>query len=153
MGLIHRDIKPANIFASERGGVLDYTKLLDFGLVYAGNLDPRQARSSDKLIAGTPDYMSPEQIANSSDLDGRSDLYSLAAVAYFLLTGSPPFVRQTPIDVLFAHINEPAIPPSATVPEIPGDLESIVLRCLAKDPEQRVQDAETLERRIVGLCD
>ncbi len=143
-GLIHRDIKPANIFASQRGGIHDYTKLLDFGLVQANNLDVRRAESNRNLIAGTPDYMSPEQITAPRDLDARSDIYSLGAVAYFLLTGRPPFVADTPLEVLLAHLNDQITPLATINAAIPADLESIILRCLAKDVEQRVPSAQCL---------
>lgn len=96
-GLIHRDIKPSNIITCERGGLHDVAKLLDFGLVRSGGA----GGSADTLtqggaIAGTPAYMSPEQANSDKDLDARSDIYSVGAAAYFLLTGQPPFVRSTP---------------------------------------------------------
>ena len=91
-GLIHRDIKPGNIIIGPHGGQPDVAKLLDFGLVplQRPNFDAtRLTREGD--IAGTPAFMSPEQVAGAEDLDGRSDIYSLGALAYFLLTGQPPF--------------------------------------------------------------
>src|SRR5262249_3658614 len=95
-GLIHRDIKPANIFACARGGQFDVAKLLDFGLVQSVRLEgDGQRLTQEGALAGTPAYMAPEQAAGETHLDGRSDLYSLGAVAYFLLTGQPPFVRRT----------------------------------------------------------
>jgi serine/threonine-protein kinase len=98
-------------------------------------------------IAGTPAYMSPEQAAGKSDLDIRSDIYSLGAVACFLLTGKPPFVRQTAMQILAAHIYEsPAAMP--TEAGVPADLEAVVLRCMEKDPVKRFPDAENLEQAL-----
>src|SRR5262249_32163814 len=90
LGLIHRDIKPANLMVCERGGVADVVKLLDFGLVKAVGLANKEATlTQEGAITGTPTYMSPEQASGKDHLDGRSDIYSLGAVAYFVLTGSP----------------------------------------------------------------
>ena len=138
-GLIHRDIKPANIFAARRGGMDDVAKLLDFGLVRpAGGGRPRAHLSEEGQILGTPLYMSPEQATSGGrELDERSDIYSLGAVAYFLLTGRPPFDGEDGIAVLIAHARDPVVPPVAVRPGIPEDLERVVLRCLAKDPADR----------------
>src|SRR5262249_34399823 len=103
-GLIHRDIKPGNGLVCERGGRPDVAKLLDVGLVQATRLQSDgQALTLDGAIHGTPAYMSPEQAAGKGDLDARSDLYSLGAVAYFLLTGRPPFVRDSAVQTLAAQ--------------------------------------------------
>lgn len=95
LGLIHRDVKPANILFCDRGGVPDVVKLLDFGLVK--NLDAAEATALTHAnsIAGTPLYISPEAITDAGRVDHRADLYALGAVAYFLLTGSPPFPGNT----------------------------------------------------------
>jgi serine/threonine-protein kinase len=152
-GLLHRDIKPSNLFACERGGVFDVAKLLDFGLVQESRLE----KGADRLtligtILGSPPYMSPEQAAGK-ELDRRSDIYSLGAVAYFLLTGHPPFVRDTAMQMLLAHAYEEVVPPSRIQPEIPSDLEAVVLRCLAKDPALRYPDAESLEHALAACHD
>src|SRR5262249_20718783 len=96
VGILHRDIKPSNVIACERGGVYDVAKLLDFGLVQCFGLD----KEADKLtvkgaLVGSPPFMSPEQSRGKDGLDARSDVSSLGAVAYYLLTGQPPFVRET----------------------------------------------------------
>ncbi len=150
IGLIHRDIKPANIFAAQRGGIEDVAKLLDFGLVKeqvdAASSDRR--RSGSRVFSGTPLYMSPEQAAAYDDVDGRADLYSLGAVAYDMLTGQPPFPGESLVQVLAAHARSPVVPPSKLNPNVPADLEQIVLTCLAKKPEQRFADATSLERAL-----
>jgi serine/threonine-protein kinase len=152
IGLIHRDIKPGNIIACERGRLPDIAKLLDFGLV----LLPSLGKGEDRLtqvgsIAGTPAYMSPEQAAGAEDLDERTDIYSLGAVAYFLLTGQPPFVRKTGLQVLAAHLHEPVQPLTDLRPDVPADVQEVVLECLHKDPARRFADADRLERAL-GRC-
>jgi eukaryotic-like serine/threonine-protein kinase len=150
-GLIHRDIKPSNIFAARRGGMDDVAKLLDFGLVRPP-ATASSARSSDEWeILGTPLYMSPEQATNSQPLDVRSDIYSLGAVAYVLLTGKPPFDAATAIEAIVAHSRDLVVPPSQIRDQVPADLEAVVLRCLAKDPTERFPDAESLEIAL-GRC-
>jgi hypothetical protein len=151
VGLVHRDVKPGNVLACARGGKHDVAKLLDFGLVQA--CDPARGEGPTRLtqagaIPGTPAYMSPEQAAGRNDLDARSDLYSLGAVAYFLLTGRPPFVRDGAVRTLAAHLTDPVRPPSDLRPGLPADLEAVVLRCLEKDPAERFPDAVALERAL-----
>src|SRR5947209_2716467 len=94
IGLIHRDIKPANIFVAQRGGLYDVAKLLDFGLVKPVAEIPSARLTHDGAISGTPLFMSPEQARGLGDVDARSDIYSLGAVAYALLTGRPPQSRS-----------------------------------------------------------
>jgi eukaryotic-like serine/threonine-protein kinase len=150
-GLIHRDIKPSNIFAARRGGVEDVAKLLDFGLVRPAATARVTHLSEEGQILGTPLFMSPEQATGARELDERSDIYSLGAVAYSLLTGRPPFEGEGGIAVLIAHARDSVVPPSRVRPGIPEDLERVVLRCLAKDAADRFPDAESLERAL-GEC-
>src|SRR5262249_25112946 len=104
-----------------------------------------------RQTSGTPLFMSPEQAAGDRELDQRSDLYSLGAVAYHLLTGRPPFNGVVGLAVLVAHARDPVVPPSLILPGIPEDLERVVLRCLAKDAADRFADAKSLERAL-GAC-
>jgi serine/threonine-protein kinase len=147
---IHRDIKPSNVLACERGGRHDVAKLLDFGLVRAPTLAQGEGSTLTQAgtLAGTPAYMSPEQAAAKVDLDARSDIYSLGAVAYFLLTGRPPFVRETAVQTLAAHLADAAVPPGQLCLGLPADLESVILRCLEKEPARRFLDADTLEQAL-----
>ncbi len=149
-GLIHRDIKPANILVTRVGIHHDVAKLLDFGLVRSvvGNDDPKLTR--DGGIVGTPAFMSPEQAQSSAEIDERSDIYALGAVAYFLLTGRPPFNGGDTLSVLLALTSEPVLPPSQRQLGIPDDLEAIVLKCLAKHPRDRFQDAEDIETALLS---
>lgn len=150
IGLIHRDIKPANIFASQRGGVFDVAKLLDFGLVKEQS-DKAEAGAKHGAFSGTPLYMSPEQASAYEEVDGRADIYSLGAVAYYLITGQPPFTSKNVLELLSAHRNEAVIPPSNLNPQISTDLEQIILKCMAKTPAERYQDAEEL-RQALDRC-
>jgi serine/threonine-protein kinase len=93
--------------------------------------------------------MSPEQADGRTDLvDARSDIYSLGAVAYFLLTGRPPFVRPTLQDTLLAHRQHPPTPPAQVRPDVPADVEAVVMKCLAKDPADRYEDADALDEAL-----
>jgi len=151
-GMIHRDLKPANIYAAERGGVYDVTKLLDFGLV----ADPREggswltesAESQYAPFAGSPLYMSPEQATGSSSVDSRSDIYSLGAVGYFLLTGRPPFEGRSPWRVMQAHARDAVRPPSKLRTDLPPELEAVLLKCLSKRPEDRYADVIELGQAL-----
>jgi serine/threonine-protein kinase len=151
VGLIHRDIKPSNIIATRRGGRDDVAKLLDFGLVRPAQA-PAANLSAEGQILGTPLFMSPEQAGGDRELDQRSDLYSLGAVAYHLLTGRPPFNEVGGLAVLVAHARDPVVPPSLILNGIPEDLEQVVLRCLAKDAADRFADAESLEQALRGCA-
>lgn len=139
MGLIHRDIKPANIFAAQRGGQFDVAKLLDFGMVKPiVQLESVQI-TQEGSITGSPLYMAPEQ-ATGSKPDPRSDIYALGAVAYHLLTGKPPFDGGNPMKVLLAQVQESPVAPSELIPDVSPELEAVVLRCLAKNPDERFDD-------------
>jgi serine/threonine-protein kinase len=151
MGLVHRDVKPANIFVAVLGGQCDVAKVLDFGVVKQQNpIDGRQL-TVDYTVSGTPTYMSPEQAVGSREVDGRADLYALGAVLYFMLTGSPPFERETPMALMIAHASEAVRRPSELRPDLPADLEAVILRCLAKQPDERFPDARAMAAAL-GAC-
>jgi serine/threonine protein kinase len=153
-GLIHRDIKPSNVLVTERGGVPDVIKLLDFGLVHCVRSGAADARLTQQgMILGSPPYMSPEQALGKEQVDARTDIYSLGALAYFLLTGQPPFVRETAMQVLMAHVYEAVTPPSRLRAEVPADLEAVILRCLEKDPARRFPTVEALEEALARCAD
>ena len=151
LGLVHRDIKPANIFAAQRGGLHDVTKLLDFGLAKRKAEAPAMQLSQHGTITGSPLYMSPEQ-ASGMRADQRSDIYALGAVAYYLLTGHAPFRGENALSVMIAHARDAAPPPSALRGDIPADLERVALRCLAKDPADRYPDAASLEQALAACA-
>ncbi len=149
VGLIHRDIKPENLIIYERGGDYDMVKVLDFGLVKYAATGDESSGSGSELPAGTPQYLSPEAIQDPSEIDGRADLYSVAAVAYFLLTGEDVFPGKSPIDICRKQINDTPEPPSKRLGKpVSADLESVLLKCLAKDPNDRPGDAMALIREL-----
>jgi serine/threonine-protein kinase len=152
-GLVHRDVKPANIFAARLGGVCDIAKLLDFGLVRHTADAPDLQLSQNGTFSGSPLYMAPEQGSAGREPDARSDIYSLGATAYYLLTGKPPFEGKTVVQVLLAHAQAPVVPPSRILPGIATDVEEVILRCLSKSPDERFADALTLERALARCQD
>ena len=147
-GLIHRDVKPSNVMVCERGGVWDVVKVLDFGLVrpFERHSDDVEI-SSPEAIAGTPIYMSPEAFDTPAEIGPAADVYSLGGVAYFLLTGSPPFTSKTWFTLYEAHrSHEPGRPSARLGSPLPERLEDLVLECLAKDASDRPTAAEVVER-------
>jgi serine/threonine-protein kinase len=153
IALLHRDLKPSNIIACQRGGFHDVVKLLDFGLVQDLGLGPEAMKLTVQgTILGSPPYMSPEQARGRQDLSPASDIYSVGGIAYFLLTGQPPFVRETIMEMLIAHASETVSPPGTLRSDIPSDLEAVVMRCLAKEPGNRFTDAESLESALAACA-
>jgi serine/threonine-protein kinase len=151
IGLLHRDVKPGNIIACERGKVHDVAKLLDFGLVKAfgpGSGDVRLTRNG--AITGSPAFMSPEQARGRGQLDARSDIYNVGAVAYFLMTGQFPFDGESALEMLHAHAYEPLVPSPEFMEAVPADLQRVILCCLEKDPDRRYPDAATLEKALAA---
>jgi serine/threonine protein kinase len=152
-GLLHRDIKPSNIFLCPRRGPTDVVKILDFGLVkdLHGSAATGSNTQADTLL-GTPQYMSPESISDPQQVDERSDIYALGAVAYYLLVGRPVFCGRSVVEVCAQHLYTPP-PPLAKHPgrAVPRDLEAIVLRCLEKSSDTRYADARSL-REAIDAC-
>ncbi len=154
IGLVHRDVKPGNVILCDRGGVPDVAKVLDFGLVKEAEGDGDAGLSRDGALLGTPLYLAPEAI-RSPAADARADLYSVGAVAYFLLAGRPVFEGRSVIEVCSQHLHAAPVPPSARLGRaLPEGLEAWVLACLEKDPERRpssaAEAAERLERAGAG---
>ena len=152
-GLVHRDIKPANIHVGRLGLVLDFVKVLDFGLVkpIADGNPEHSLTTQAGLMIGTPGYMAPE-FALSDKVDGRADLYALGCVGYYLLTGQQVFEGDTVMQVMAKHLQVAPVPPSQRVPfAISPGLEAVVLACLAKKPEDRPQSAAELARRLAAI--
>ena len=153
VGLIHRDIKPANIMLVEQGGVPDVVKVVDFGLVKELSRDTTASLTNADAITGTPQYMAPEAILSPDEVDARSDLYALGAVAFFLLTGEHLFAGATAVEVCSHHLHTPPDRPSERLGEpLPPSLEDLVLRCLAKKPEERPGSAAALRQALLA-CD
>jgi serine/threonine-protein kinase len=139
VGLVHRDVKPGNIILCERGGLPDVAKVVDFGLVK--DLEAEGDVTHDAALVGTPLYLAPEAI-RAPAADARADLYSLGAVAYFLLTGQHVFGGRTIIEICGHHLHTPPTPPSERLGRsLPAALEAWVLSCLEKDPARRPASA------------
>ncbi len=153
LGLVHRDIKPANVFLCNRGGVADCVKVLDFGLVREyreGNGTPLNSTIGDRGMAGTPSFMPPESMKNSSLSDPRSDLYSVGALGYYLVTGHSVFNADSLIDLYHQHLTNAPVPPSKrTTNPISDPLEALLLRCLANEPARRPQSAGELRALLL----
>lgn len=150
MGLVHRDIKPANIMLNRRGGVPDFVKLLDFGLVKA--IDDAQRSKPGDGMAGTPLYMSPESIQTPDLVDARSDLYALGAVAYFLLTGTSVFQASSLTELCQQHVDAvPVVPSQRCGRDVDPDLEHAIMSCLEKNRSKRPQTARDLASMLHRL--
>jgi len=155
--LVHRDIKPANLMVTELGGAFDVIKLLDFGLAKPITDSLQNSEDSELTVVGSltgsPLYMSPEQAMGETQTDHRSDIYALGGVAFYMLTGRPLFESSATMKILLSHLNEPAVAPSTvrkqtTGPTISPQLDSIVLKCLAKSPDDRFQSARELAEAL-----
>jgi serine/threonine protein kinase len=143
--IVHRDIKPSNIFLTKRGGVYDFAKVLDFGLAKRIIPEGDQRITGTGIVMGTPQFIAPESVAGLESIDGRADLYSLGAVAFWLLTGSPLFEADSPVDLMVQHVTaEPARVSNVSEFKIPSTLDEIVMKCLEKDPNDRFQSAADL---------
>ena len=153
LGLVHRDIKPANVFLCHRGGVPDCVKVLDFGLVreYRDRKPARLLLTAEQGMLGTPLFMPPEVIKNSFASDPRSDIYSVGALGYYLLTAAHVFDAESVFDLYQKHLTEAPIPPSkrGAFP-VSAELEATLLRCLAKEPDLRPQSVGELRASLLA---
>jgi len=144
-GIIHRDVKPANIMISSTNAV----KVMDFGIARALS-DGGNSVTQTAAVIGTAQYLSPEQ-ARGDSVDARSDVYSLGCVLYEMLTGEPPFVGDSPVAVAYQHVREDPVPPSLRYEGISPDLDAVVLKALAKNPENRYQTAAEMRSDLIRV--
>jgi len=150
-GMVHRDIKPANLLITAQAGQHDLVKVVDFGLVKEINRETVQLTQSD-AITGSPHFMSPEAIRNVSRVDATSDLYSLGAVGYFLLTGTYLFAADSRADICARQLHEDPVRPEQVAGEtLPDDLQNVLMSCLCKDPRDRPQSADDMAAALL-LC-
>lgn len=148
-GMVHRDIKPANIFLTCRGGAHDFVKVLDFGLVKSLEIADQANLTNPNTVTGTPYYLSPEAVNHPDQVDARADVYALAAVGYFMLTGTPVFSGSTVVDICMKHMkNAPESPSARMGKPVSESLEALMLRCLAKVPDDRPKDAANLFQEL-----
>jgi serine/threonine-protein kinase len=143
-GIIHRDVKPANIMISKSGAV----KVMDFGIARA--LADANSVTQTAAVIGTAQYLSPEQ-ARGEKVDARSDVYSLGCVLYEILTGEPPFIGDSPVAVAYQHVREDPTPPSQRHNNITPELDAVVLKALAKNPDNRYQSAAEMRADLVRV--
>ena len=141
-GIVHRDIKPGNVMLTRAGDV----KVMDFGIARAVS-DTQATMTQTAQVIGTAQYLSPEQ-ARGERVDARSDLYSTGCLMYELLTGRPPFTGDSPVAIAYQHVRENPIPPSRLDPDIPPWADAIVLKAMAKSPNDRYQTAAEMNADI-----
>jgi len=160
-GFVHRDIKPSNIIvAGERhlpqAVEAAVAKILDMGLVRAIGADEEGVEplelTREGVVVGTPDYMAPEQAKNSRRVDIRADIYSLGCTLYFLLAGRPPFAEGTAIEKILKHQLDPVPPVRQYRPDVPADVEELLLRMLAKHPQDRPSSALEVAQELEKWC-
>lgn len=137
VGVVHRDLKPENILIVQTPTRNDFVKILDFGIAKIFDVP---SLTGSQQIFGTPGYIAPEYIQGTG-MDGRADLYSLGVILYEMVTGALPFDYEYPGDLLVKHITDAPIPPGARCDDVPPVIERFVLRCLAKNPDERFRDA------------
>lgn len=150
-GLVHRDVTPNNIFICKVGVEYDFVKVFDFGIAKDVKNSSRITREG--AVVGTPDYMAPEIVMGEEKIDNRVDIYGIGCTAYFALTGSAVFPAETAGGAAVAHALNPPVPPSQrTENPIPSELEQIILLCLAKEPEDRIQTVRELRDTLMSIA-
>ena len=145
LGVVHRDMKPGNVFLVKQDDDDDFAKVLDFGLVKETSANDSQDHTQVGQIMGSPRYMAPEQVQGKA-VDARTDIYSLGAMLYAMLAGKPPFDKATELATMMAQVSDPPPPFASVAPELalPPGLEAVVMKCLAKNPDDRFASMEEL---------
>src|SRR5262249_47616263 len=150
-GIVHRDLKPANLFLTRRADGSPLVKVLDFGISkMAGDVDENLTQTTDVL--GSPLYMSPEQIESPRDVDARTDVWALGAILYKLIAGKAAFLADTAAASLAKIVTKPPPPLRAARPDVPVELEAVILKCLEKNPAERLSSAADLARLLAPFA-
>ncbi len=147
-GVIHRDLKPANVMLIERAGDSEFVKVLDFGVAKSYSPDQQTQLTHTGMLVGTIEYMAPEQIMGKT-VDGRTDIYALGVVLYRMIAGKAPFRDGGVPALIHAHLNVMPKPLAEIMPEVPGELDRVILRCMAKRPEHRFESMAELSRALL----
>jgi predicted Ser/Thr protein kinase len=143
--VIHRDLKPGNVQLVQRGANAEFVKIMDFGIAKITESGTQLTKTG--MILGSPAYMSPEQ-ASGQPVDPRTDIYALGVIIYEMLVGRPPFIGQSPTQILLAHVTQVPEPPRTLNADVPEPLEQLVLQCLSKEPDKRPASMEQVRDRL-----
>jgi serine/threonine-protein kinase len=152
-GIVHRDLKPDNLYLvpDDRDASLEMVKVLDFGIAKLGQKSNNSSvRTRTGSVMGTPAYMSPEQCRGTRQIDHRADIYALGVILYEMVCGRPPFVSEGFGEMVHLHISEPPPEPRTIEPSVPEDLERLILWCLAKEPNDRLESMTDLHAALTG---
>ncbi len=154
-GIVHRDLKPSNVFLTMRGGLYDFVKVLDFGLAKRiEGADTPSDLTKTGVVFGTPRYLSPETVYGTAGVGPRSDIYAFGAVAYWMLTGRPPFTADSAVALMIDHVKTvPARPSEICEVPIPSELDDVVMKCLEKEQDDRFQSIAELEDALRAVPD
>jgi eukaryotic-like serine/threonine-protein kinase len=156
LGIVHRDLKPSNICVTRRPDGTEFIKLLDFGIAKVAPppeaLEQEHSLTTGNGLMGSPLYMSPDQLQNSRDIDGRTDIWSLGAILYKLVTGTPPFLADTVPQLCTMILTAPPQSIRAYVPDAPPEFEAVILKCLEKRPEERFQNVAQLALSLASFA-